>query len=216
MQAILSTAKHYYRCWLLTKHAFPSLSVQADVAAKVYAESGGDPENTEPRTGETLTPLPFQTLIGTSAKEPKMRLVSLPRYLSSTVDLFPFQIMNEGATYRGVVKNYARDIVVMAYGLHLNVSDEDAAPSLEVQAQYVRERVAALTTDCAWLMVRVPALLPVFLADMPNRTKAGLSGTQHSSSLYTRHFFGDMHQHRAKNPCSTRSLLQRLPSVALP
>ena len=52
MQAILSTAKHYYRCWLLTKHAFPDVSVQVDVAAKVYAESGGDPENTEPRAGE--------------------------------------------------------------------------------------------------------------------------------------------------------------------
>ena len=75
MQAILSTAKHYYRCWLLTKHAFPSLSVQADVAAKVYTDSGGDPGNTESRAGASVGPPPFHVLIGILVKEPKMRLV---------------------------------------------------------------------------------------------------------------------------------------------
>ena len=75
--------------------------------------------------------------------------------------------MNEGATYRGVIKNYAREIVVTAYGLHLNVADADAAPSLEVQAQHVRERVVTLTKDFAWLMVSARRPDHLFFADRP-------------------------------------------------
>ena len=64
MQAILSTAKHFYRCWLLAQNAFPSPAMQADVADKCYVESGGDPESTEPRAGECGVHCPPTRLTG--------------------------------------------------------------------------------------------------------------------------------------------------------
>ena len=129
------------------------------------------------------------------------------------------QIMNEGATYRGVIKNYAREIVVMAYGLHLNVADADAAPSPEVQAQYVRERVAALTKDSVWLMVRIlvipfPSLTSLLKLTRSDRTGAVPSGTRLSSSSSTRPSFGDTRRPLARRRTSTRSRWRHLPSAA--
>ena len=114
--------------------------------------------------------------------------------------------MNEGSSYRGVIKNYAREIVVTAYGLHLSVPDADAAPSSEVQAQYARERVATLTRDCAWLMVSASVPWLVLLADASDRTRAVPSGTRRSPNSYTRPSSGGTHRHHVRNLCLTRSL----------
>ena len=56
------------------------------------------------------------------------------------------QIMNEGSTYRGVIKNYARDVVLSCYDLRLGTSEE-------ATIRHTKEKVAALTENFGWLAV---------------------------------------------------------------
>ena len=59
MQAVLNTAKHHYRCFLLTKDAFPSVADQQVEADKAYMLAGGDPDDDEPRECERAFRPPF-------------------------------------------------------------------------------------------------------------------------------------------------------------
>ena len=162
MQTILNTAKHHYRLSLLTMNAFPRAAQQQTEANQAYRMSGGDPRDREPHACECPSdPRPVQppTNSHRNSKGAKDAPGECPPVLPSVRTHGPPQITNEGPTYRGVVKNYAREIVVAGYGLHLTVPDTDATPSNEVQAQHVRERVATLVRNYAWLTVS-PAFLP--------------------------------------------------------
>ena len=81
MQATLNTAKHFYRVSMMTKGAFPEVLEQQLEADKAYQQAGGDPDNTEMRNCNLSMVPPFiiltHTCFSKTAKEPKMRLVSM-------------------------------------------------------------------------------------------------------------------------------------------
>ena len=48
----------------------------------------------------------------------------MSRIRRASVQTDAYQIMKEGSTYRGVIKNYARDVVLSCYDLRLGTSEE--------------------------------------------------------------------------------------------
>ena len=55
MQAVLNTAKHHYRCFLLTKDVFPSVTDQQVEADKAYMLAGGTQTTTSRESVSALS-----------------------------------------------------------------------------------------------------------------------------------------------------------------